>query len=124
MLEPGELVVLPDVIRAPFRCPRRLRVERVDGEARLARSRHAGVMQQKVPSGIAAVTLARLFARAPCTVSFLPVPLRRFAGIGTARPPGQIIGGQAVLAGEHVVELAVLQHHLAAMLAGARLSMT
>ena len=45
------------------------------------------VMQVKVPSGIDAVTLWRLLAVAPWTVSFLPVPLRRLAGIGIERRP-------------------------------------
>ena len=45
------------------------------------------VTQVKVPSGMDAVTLRRLFARAPVTVSFLPVPLRRVAGTGTSRRP-------------------------------------
>ena len=40
------------------------------------------VMQVKVPSGMEAVTLRRLFSRAPWTVSFFPDPLRRFAGTG------------------------------------------
>jgi len=45
------------------------------------------VMQVKVPSGIEAVTFFRLLAVAPLRVSFLPVPLRRAAGSGTARRP-------------------------------------
>ena len=45
------------------------------------------VMQQKVPKGIEAVTDLRLLAVAPLRVSFLPVPLRRAPGSGTARRP-------------------------------------
>ena len=45
------------------------------------------VMQVKVPSGMLAVTPRRLLAVALWTVSCLPVPLRRFAGTGTARVP-------------------------------------
>ncbi len=45
------------------------------------------VMQVNVPSGIDALTFFRLLARAPFTVSFLPLPLRRLAGRGTLRRP-------------------------------------
>ena len=46
------------------------------------------VMQVKVPSGmLTAVTLRRLWERAFLTVSFLPLPLRRFFGTATARRP-------------------------------------
>ncbi len=45
------------------------------------------VTQVNVPSGIEAVTFLRLLAVAPERVSFLPVPLRRTAGIGTERRP-------------------------------------
>ena len=45
------------------------------------------VMQVKVPIGIDAVTPFRLLAVALWTVSFLPVPLRRFLGTGTSRVP-------------------------------------
>ena len=45
------------------------------------------VMQVNVPSGMEAVTFLRLLAVAPERVSCFPVPLRRAAGIGTARRP-------------------------------------
>ncbi len=45
------------------------------------------VMQVKVPSGMLAVTLLRLFARAPWTVIWWPLPLRRWAGISILRRP-------------------------------------
>jgi hypothetical protein len=45
------------------------------------------VMQQKVPSGIAAVMPLRLLARAPWTVTWWPLPLRRLAGTSIARVP-------------------------------------
>ena len=76
------------------------------------------VMQVKVPSGIEAVTFLRLLAVAPWTVSFLPVPLRRCGRDRDRAAAGEIIGGEAVLAGEHLVELA-LADDLAAMDAGA-----
>jgi hypothetical protein len=66
---------------------------------------------------MAAVTSLRLLARAPFTVSFLPLPLRAWTG-RRLRAARQIIGGQAVLVGETVFELAV-RHHFAAMDAGA-----
>ena len=45
------------------------------------------VMQVKVPSGTLAVTFCRLLARALWTVSFLPLPLRRFVGTSMRRVP-------------------------------------
>ena len=45
------------------------------------------VTQVKVPSGIEAVTPVRLLATALWTVSFLPLPLRRWSGSGTLRVP-------------------------------------
>ena len=45
------------------------------------------VTQVKVPSGSDAVTLLRLFARAPWTVSLCPLPLRRLAGTAISRRP-------------------------------------
>ncbi len=77
------------------------------------------VTQVKVPSGMAAVTFLRLLAVAPVRVSFLPVPLRRVGRERDGAAAGEIIGGQAVLVGEHLVERAA-GDHLAAMDAGAR----
>ncbi len=74
--------------------------------------------QVKVPSGIDAVTSRRLFSRAPWTVSFLPVPLRRIAAHRDVAAAGEIVGGEAVLAGEELVERPGADH-FAAMDAGA-----
>ena len=40
-----------------------------------------------VPSGTVKSTFLRLCSRAPFTVSFLTLPLRRFFGTGTTRSP-------------------------------------
>ena len=93
-------------------------VERVDGEASTCPSRETPVTQVKVPSGIVAVTFLRLLAVAPWTVSFLPRALAALGGERDRAAAGEIIGGEAGLAGEHLVERAVADD-LAAMDAGA-----
>ncbi len=70
------------------------------------------VTQVKVPSGMEAVTLARLLARAPWTVSFLPLPLRRFFGTAISRRAGEVVGGERLLRFQHLLQRA-LRHHLA-----------
>ncbi len=63
MLEAGDLLVRAGEDAGAVQRARGGGVERVDGEARLARCRETPVTQVKVPSGIAAVTSLRLLAR-------------------------------------------------------------
>ncbi len=63
-------------------------------------------MQQKVPSGMLAVTFFRLLARALWTVSFFLLPLRRVLGTAISRVPFEIIGGQAALGFQDLLERA------------------
>ena len=76
------------------------------------------VMQVKVPSGSDAVMPVRLLAVALWTVSFLPLPLRRLSGSGTERRPEEVVGGDAVGGGQHLIERP-LRDDLAAVDAGA-----
>ena len=76
------------------------------------------VMQVKVPSGMLAVTFCRLLERAPLTVSFLPLPLRRLGRHRDAAAAGQIVGGDAAGRVEHVLQRAG-GDHAAAVDAGA-----
>ncbi len=86
MFQPGHLVVRAGDHPRAVQVPRGGGVQRIDGEAGLAAAA-TPVTQVKVPSGMLAVTLRRLFARAPWTVSFLPLPLRRLAGMAISRRP-------------------------------------
>ncbi len=76
------------------------------------------VMQVKVPSGMLAVTFCRLFARAPWTVMWWPLPLRRTLRDRDLAPAGEVVGGERVLRLEHLFERA-LRDDLAPVDAGA-----
>ena len=71
-----------------------------------------------MPSGNFTVTFCRLLAVAPWTVTNLPLPLRRVLCERDLAAAGEIVGGDAGLAGEQLLERA-LAHDLAAVDSGA-----
>ena len=77
------------------------------------------VTQVKVASGKAAVMFRRLLARAPVTVTVLARALAAGRAERDLAAAGEVIRGEAALAGEEVVEGSGA-HHLAAVDAGAR----
>ena len=85
---------------------------------RLAASRETPVMQVKVPSGIAAVTLLQVVGGGAVDGELLAAALAALGRERDLAAAGEIIGGEAVLAGEQLVERA-LRDDLAAVDAGA-----
>ncbi len=60
-----------------------------------------------------------MFARAPTTVRCLPLPVRRFSGMGTCMPAGEIRPGERIRVGQDVLHRA-FGDHPPAVLARAR----